>query len=49
VNSLGNCVQPKSAECDEVSPAPFLQLAGNAAEPILRDFEAEYEAIRRFF
>ena len=49
VNYLGNCVQPKSAELDEVSQEPFFQLVGNAAEPILRDFEAEYEAIRKFF
>ncbi|MGA3025414.1 MAG: HDOD domain-containing protein [Bryobacteraceae bacterium] len=49
VNYLGNCVQPKSAELDEVSQQPFLQLAGNAAELVMRDFEVEYEAIRRFF
>jgi len=49
VNYLGNCVQPKSAELDEVSQQPFLQLAGNAAALVMRDFEVEYEAIRRFF
>jgi len=49
VNCLGNCVQPKSAGFDEVSQEPFLQLAGSAAERIMQDFEAEYEAIRKFF
>jgi len=49
VNCLGNHVQPKSAEADEVSQDPFLQLAGSAADPIVRDFEVEYEAIRKFF
>jgi len=49
INFAGNCVQPKSPEFDEVSQDHFFQLAGNAAEPILRDFEAEYEAIRKFF
>ncbi len=49
VNFSGNCIQPKCVEFDEVSEEPFLQLAGNSAEPILRDFEAEYESIRKFF
>jgi HD-like signal output (HDOD) protein len=49
VNYLGNCVQPKSAEFEEVSQERFFQLAGGASETILRDFELEYEAIRKFF
>jgi HD-like signal output (HDOD) protein len=49
VNCAGNCVQPKSSDFDQVSQEPFLQVAGNAAESILRDFEAEYESIRKFF
>jgi len=49
VNHSGNFIQPKSAEFEEVSQEPFISLAGDAAEPILRDFETEYEAIRKFF
>ena len=49
VNHTGNCIQPKAAEFDDVSQEHFYNLAGNAAEPILRDFETEYEAIRKFF
>jgi len=49
VNFIGNCIQPKSAELDAVSQEPFFQLAGGNAEIILRDFEAEYAAIHKFF
>ena len=49
INFTGNCVQPKCVEFDEVSQEPFMLLAGSSADPILRDFEAEYEAIRKFF
>jgi HD-like signal output (HDOD) protein len=50
VNHLGNCVHPKSAaEFDAISQEPFFNLAGTFAEPILRDFETEYEAIRKYF
>jgi HD-like signal output (HDOD) protein len=49
INHSGNFVQPKSADRDEASEKPFLQLAGKFAEPILRDFDAEYEVIRKFF
>ena len=49
VNSIGNCIQPKSVDFDAVSQEPFFQLAGGNSEVILRDFETEYEAIHRFF
>jgi len=49
VNFLGNCIQPKAADFDAVSQEHFFQMAGDSAESILRDFEAEYEAIGKFF
>jgi len=49
VNFLGNYIQPKAADFESVSQEQFFELAGDSAENILRDFEAEYEAIGKFF
>jgi len=49
VNFLGNYIQPKAADFDSVSQEHFFELAGDSAESVLRDFEAEYEAIEKFF
>ncbi len=48
INHLGNFIQPKSG-VEEPSPGAFAKLAGDSAEQILRDFEAEFDALRRFF
>ncbi len=48
VNHLGNLIQPKSA-VEEPPAEAFAKLAGDSAEQIVRDFDAEFEALRRFF